>query len=146
MIHRVEFSIDIEAENTTIWEALWNDNSYRDWSGVFFEGSYAVAQDWNEGSIVHFLAPDKSGIYSIIEEHIPNKKIEFRHIGNVVGGKEQPVDDETKKWSGAKETYTLIDGKGTTTLLVEIDIMEEHLEFMTNTFPKALEKVKNNCN
>lgn len=69
----------------------------------------------------------------------------FKHIGNVVKGKEQPIDDETKTWSGATEIYTLTEGTDSNTLTVEIDVLDEHLNFMTITFPKALEKVKNNC-
>ena len=145
MINRLEFSIDIKAERSTIWKALWDEDSYREWAGVFFEGSYAVTDNWKEGSKVHFLGPNLSGIYSIIEKHIPDKIIRFRHIGNVLGGKEQPLDNKTKKWSGATEIYTIIEGKDTHTLAVEIDVLDEHLEFMTKTFPKALEKVKNNC-
>jgi len=145
-INRLQFSIDIDAEKTKIWNALWNENSYRDWASVFFEGSYAITDNWKEGSKVLFLAPDQSGIYSIIETHIPNKTIRFKHIGNVLNGKEQPIDDETKTWSGATETYTLTKGTENYTLTVEIDILDEHLNFMTNTFPKALEKVKENCN
>jgi len=146
MINRLKFSINIKAEKTKIWKALWDKNSYRDWASVFFEGSYAVTNNWEEGSKVLFLSPDQSGIYSIIETHIPNKTIMFKHIGNVVKGKEQPIDDEAKKWSGATEIYTLTEGIDSNTLTVEIDVLDEHLDFMTNTFPKALEKVKNNCN
>ena len=36
MMNRLQFSIDIKAEKTKIWEALWNDSSYRDWASVFF--------------------------------------------------------------------------------------------------------------
>lgn len=145
MLKRIEFSIEIKAEKTTIWKALWNQSSYREWASVFFEGSYAVTDNWEEGSKVHFLAPDQSGIYSVIEKHIPNKIIRFKHIGNVLKGKELPIDIETKKWSGATEIYSLTEGKNSCTLTVNIDIMDEHLEFMTKTFPKALEKIKNNC-
>ena len=145
MINRLEFSIEIKAKKNTIWKALWNESSYREWVSVFFEGSYAITENWKEGSKVHFLAPDQNGIYSIIEKHIPNKIIQFRHIGNVLEGKEQPIDEETKKWSGATEIYTLTKKKDSYALAVEIDVMDEHLEFMTLTFPKALEKVKNNC-
>ncbi len=145
MINRLQFSIKIKAGKTEIWNALWNDSSYRDWANVFFEGSYAVTNNWEEGSKVLFLSPDQSGIYSIIETHIPNKVMMFRHIGNVLKGKEQPMDDDTKKWSGATEIYTLTEGTDCNTLTVEIDVLDEHLDFMTKTFPKALEKVKNNC-
>ncbi len=145
MINRLEFTIDIDTEKPKIWEALWSESSYRKWASVFFDGSYAVTDNWKEGSKVHFLAPDQSGIYSFIEKHIPNEFIEFRHIGSVIEGKEQPLDDEAKKWSGATEIYKIIEGEDTNTLKVEIDVMDEHLEFMKNTFPQALEKVKNNC-
>lgn len=145
MINKLEFSIDIKAEKTMIWKALWDDSSYRDWASVFFEGSYVITENWQEGSKVLFLSPDQSGIYSIIETHIPNRIMVFKHIGSVVMGKEQPADDETKKWSGATETYSLTEGVDCNTLNVQIDVLDEHLDFMTMTFPKALEKVKNNC-
>ena len=69
----------------------------------------------------------------------------FKHIGNVAKGKEQPIDDESKKWSGATEIYTLTEGTDTNTLTVDIDVLDEHLEFMSERLPKALEKIKNNC-
>jgi len=145
MLNRLQFSIDIAAEKVKIWNALWNDNAYREWAGVFFEGSYVISNNWKKGSKVLFLAPDQSGIYSIIETHIPNKIIQFKHIGNVLNGEEQPIDDNTKLWSGATEIYRLTEGIDKNTLTVEIDVMNEHLDFMTATFPKALKKIKNNC-
>ena len=145
MINRLQFSIAIKAEKTTIWNTLWEDKSYRNWVSVFFEGSYVITDNWKEGSKVLFLAPDQSGIYSIIERHIPNTIMHFKHIGNVINGKEQPIDDDTKKWSGSTEIYTLTKGIDSNHLTVEIDVLDEHLDFMKNTFPKALEKIKNNC-
>lgn len=145
MINRIRFSIDIKAEKSQIWKALWNDSAYRDWVSVFYEGSYALTDNWEEGSKVLFLNADKSGIYSFIEKHIPNKRMMFKHIGKVVNGKEQPLDDETKKWSGCTETYTLSEGKNSVILSVELDVLDEHRDYMSKTFPKALKKVKNNC-
>ena len=145
MIHKLEFSIDIKAEKTTIWKALWDENHYRDWAGVFYEGSYYVTDNWKEGSKIMFLGPDKSGIYSIIETHTPNKIIQFKHIGKVIEGKEQSIDNETRKWSGATEIYSLNEGTDSITLFIQIDVLDEHLEFMSTKFPKALEIVKKNC-
>jgi len=34
---RLEFTIDIEAQKSKIWEALWDENSYRKWAGVFLK-------------------------------------------------------------------------------------------------------------
>ena len=101
MIKRLQFSIDINAEKHIIWKALWDENSYRDWAGVFFEGSYAISNYWEEGSTVLFLSPDKNGIYSMIKTHKKNKIMKFEHIGNVANGIKQPIDDDAKKmvWS-----------------------------------------------
>ena len=145
MINRLKFSIEIKAAKAAIWDALWSDSSYRQWAGVFAEGAYVISEHWEEGSKVLFLSPDQSGIYSIIETHIPNEVIMFRHIGNVVNGKEQPIDDESKKWSGATEVYTLTEGTETNTLTIDIDVMDEHLDFMSERVPIALEKIKKNC-
>jgi hypothetical protein len=144
MINRLQFSIDIKADKEKIWKALWDDKHYRDWSGVFGEGSHYVVDNWEEGGKIMFLASDQSGIYSVIERHFPNKIIQFKHIGRVVNGQEQLVDDEVKKWSGATETYSLKEGTGFFTLLVEIDVLDEHVEFMSTKLPIALEKIKKN--
>ena len=144
MINREQFYIDIQADKASIWKALWDDSLYREWTKVFFEGSYMVAKSWDEGSIVHFLAPDQNGLYSRIEKHIPNEIIEFKHIGNVKEGKEQEIDEETKKWSGTTEIYRLIEKDNSIRLQVEIDIMEEYLESMKKAFDSALEIVKTN--
>ncbi len=144
MINRLNFSIDIRAEKEKIWHALWNENFYRDWVSVFTEGSYAVTDYWKEGSTVQFLSPDQSGIYSLIETHIPKTIMVFRHIGTVVKGQAQPVDEESQKWTGATERYTLTEGKDTNRLTVDIDVMDEHVTFMTEKMPKALERIRDN--
>ena len=144
MINRLKFSIDIKADKEKIWKALWDNKHYRDWSAVFGEGSHYVVDNWKEGSKILFLSSDQNGIYSLIERHVPNKIIKFKHIGSVANGQEQPLDDEVKKWSGATETYSLLEGSGFFTLIVEIDILDEHLEFMSEKLPLALEKIKKN--
>ena len=144
MIHRLNFSIDIPADKSTIWKALWEDAGYRSWAKDFQEGAHVVAPSWEEGSTVHFLDPEKNGIYSVIEKHIPNSTMQFKHIGAVVAGKEQPIDDETRTWSGATEVYSLQEGNGVNTLTIDIDVMDEHLEFMSGKLPEALEKIKSN--
>ena len=144
MLNRLEFSIDIHADKEKIWAALWDDQHYRDWSGTFGEGSYYVVQNWQQGGKIMFLSSDQTGIYSIIERYIPNQVVQFKHVGNVVKGQEQPLDEETKKWSGALETYSLVAGSGYFTLLVEIDILDQHVDFMSEKLPLALEKIKEN--
>lgn len=141
-IHRLQFSIVIKSDSKNIWATLWDHNSYKKWAAIFYKGSYVNADKWEEGCKVYFLAPDKSGIYSIIEKHIPNNIIEFKHIGSILNGKEQAIDKETKKWSGSTEIYALTKEKKGIKLAIEIDVLDAHLEFMSKKLPLALKKIK----
>jgi hypothetical protein len=61
----------------------------------------------------------------------------------VKDGEEQPVNDESKKWTGATELYRIIENETINQLEVEIDVLDEHLDFMNKTLPKAFERIKN---
>ena len=134
---RLHYSIDIDAPRQRVWDVLWDDKTYPEWTSAFMEGSHAVS-DWKEGSTVQFLGPTGDGMLAVIEKKIPNERMTFRHRVEIKGGKEQPA----ASWSGAIEDYTLKDtGKGTT-LIVELDTADEYKEMFEKAFPKALQRVK----
>jgi len=81
-------------------------------------------------------------MYSVIDKVIPNEYMAIKHIGTVKEGKELPLDEETKKWSGSMETYTLEEKDGNTKVTVSFDADEKFSEYFSNTFPVALEKLK----
>lgn len=138
---KTEFSTKIKAPAKKVWDVLWTDDTYRKWTSVFHEGSYVVT-DWKEGSKALFLAPNGDGMYSTIAKNIPNEYMSIKHIGVVKDGKEQPLDEESKKWSGSLENYTLKETNGETKLIVDVDIAEEYKDFFNGVFPKALNIVK----
>ncbi|HEY0031301.1 MAG TPA: SRPBCC domain-containing protein [Bacteroidia bacterium] len=138
---RAQFSVKINAPKEKVWSVLWNDSSYRTWTSVFTEGSYAVS-DWNEGDKILFLAPDGRGMFSKIAKKKSPELMAFKHLGIIKDGKEQPEDEETKRWTGAMETYILRGTDGHTELLVELDTTDDHMNYLKGFFPKALEKVK----
>lgn len=135
------FSVKINAPKEKVWDTLWNDESYRKWTSVFSEGSYADT-DWKEGSKVLFLSGDGSGMYSQVARNIPNEFMSFRHLGVVKNGIEQPMDEETKQWSGAMENYRLREKDGVTELTTEMDMTDDFADYFEKTLPQALEKVK----
>ncbi len=134
---RLRYSIDIDAPRQRVWEVLWDDKTYPDWTSAFSEGSHAVS-DWNEGSKVQFLGPDGSGMLAVIEKKVPNERMTFRHLAEIKDGKEQPAPS----WSGALEDYTLKDTGAGTTLIVDLETADEYKEMFDKTFPKALQRVK----
>ena len=66
----------------------------------------------------------------------------FRHLGEVKKFEEQPESDETKSWRGARETYSLTEENGFTTLKTNLDSTEQFQEYFQTTFPKAMALVK----
>lgn len=136
-----QFSIHINAPRERVWKILWDDDSYRHWTSVFSAGSYAVS-DWQEGSKIQFLSSDGNGMFSEIAKSKPPEFMSFRHLGVVKDGKEQHIDQETENWSGALENYTLRELDGSTELIVEMDVTDEFQKYFEETFPKALDKIK----
>jgi uncharacterized protein YndB with AHSA1/START domain len=136
-MHKLSFQVDINAPREKVWNALWEDRNYRNWTSVFSEGSYAET-DWKEGSKIKFMGPDGGGIYSLIAENRPNEYMSFKHLGELKNGVEQPASD----WSGSMENYTLEERGGVTTVMVDIDVTDDFQDYFNKTWPKALEKLK----
>ena len=137
----LKFSIQVNVSREKVWDALWSKENYEKWTAAFSEGSHAVS-DWKEGSKILFLDGKGQGMFSIIDKKIPSRQMSFKHLGVVIKGVEQPADEKTKEWSGAKENYYLSDRDGGTELKVEMDTVEEYAQYFRDTFPKALEIVK----
>lgn len=141
-MEKLTFSTTINATKQNVWNILWDDENYRKWTSVFCATSYAET-DWNEGSKVLFLDGQGSGMVSRIESKKPNEFMSFLHLGLVKDGAEDTESDKAKPWAGAHENYTLKGENGVTELIVEVDVNEDFKKYMLETFPKALEQVKN---
>lgn len=132
-----EFKIQINAARNIVWHVLWNDDTYRQWTSVFHEGSHAVS-DWEQGSEIKFLGPNGDGMYAVIDTKDEPSKMYFKHLGEVKNKEKQPESS----WAGAMEKYTLFEKDNVTELVTGIDLSEEWMEYFENTFPKALQKIK----
>jgi uncharacterized protein YndB with AHSA1/START domain len=133
----LQFSVNINAAREKVWEVLWNDTTYRQWTAVFIEGSYAES-DWKEGSSIKFLSPGGNGMFGVIDKLIPNTQMSFKHLGEIKGGKE-----EKAAWAGATENYYLKESNGVTELRVGMETSGGEMDkYFRETFPKALERVK----
>lgn len=137
----LDFKIEINAPKEKVWSVLWDDETYRKWTTVFCEGTYAVS-DWKQGSKIHFLSPNGEGMNSVIDTKIDNEYIAFKHLSEIKNFEVMPVDDATKEWTGAMETYRLTEDKGVTVLEAKIDVVDKYVDYFKTTFPKGLEMVK----
>lgn len=143
-MEKQSFSVLIHAPREKVWKFLWEDSYYRKWTSAFCEGSYAES-DWQEGSKILFLSPGLNGMVSSIAVKRPPEYLSFRHLGEVKAGVEDTTSDAVKSWAGAEENYTLLEKGGNTELVVEMDMNDQMREYFMNTWPKALDKLKDLC-
>ena len=140
-MEKKHFHISINAPKESVWQTLWNDNTYRQWTAVFSEGSRAET-DWKTGSKILFTDGKGSGMVSTVAENKPNEFMSIRHLGVLKDGVEEKDSPEVQKWAGALENYTLRSQGDKTELDVDMDITEEFSDYFETTWPKALEKLK----
>lgn len=133
---KIEFSIKINAPKEKVWATLWNDTTYRQWTSVFAPDSHAVS-DWKQGSKIKFIDDKGDGMHSIIETNLPFEQMSFKHLGEIKNGIETSLD-----WEGSMENYFLNESNGVTELKMDMDIKKEFEKYFIDTFPKAVELIK----
>ena len=157
---KLQFTVSINAPVTKIYDFMLginNKSTYEQWTSLFnptstYEGS------WDKGNKILFIGVDekgeKGGMVSRIAENIPNRFVSIQHYGLVKADKEITEGPEVEKWANGFENYTFEEnnarpddpvGRGTTTVTVDLDTTEDFLDYMNQTYPKALDKLKELC-
>lgn len=140
-MEKLQFKILINAPREKVWKIMLDDETYRKWTEAFYPGSYAET-DWQKGSKAKFLSPSGDGMVSRIAENIPNEFLSIEHLGMITKGVEDTTSDEVKAWAGAMENYTLKEKDGGTEVIVDMDSDENYSKMFSETWRKALQKVK----
>src|SRR5690606_14069557 len=145
---KVQFKTEINAPITKVYITMLgldNKATYEAWTAEFnptstFEGS------WEKGSKILFIGigedGEKGGMVSEIAENIPNQFVSIRHLGIVKGDTEITSGEEVENWIGAMENYSFEENNGITTLTVDIDMVEDYIDYFDRAYPKALNKLK----
>lgn len=153
---KLQFKISINAPLDRIYDymlGISNKSTYEQWTALFnptstYEGS------WDKGSKMLFIGTDekgeKGGMVSEIADNIPNRFVSIRHYGLVQANAEITEGPEVEKWANGFENYSFEENNGAdsyqgTTLKVDLDTTEDFLDYMNETYPKALEKLKEIC-
>lgn len=144
----LQFKKEINASVQKVYETmlgLKDKSTYEYWVSVFnptstYEGS------WEKGSKIYFVGVDENGkrggMVSEIEEHQPAKFISIKHYGFLDGDTEITTGEQVEKWAGGHENYTYHENNGITTLTVDMDTVEEYIEYFNGNYPNALDKLK----
>ncbi len=144
-MRKMHFEILVKAKPEEVWNAIVDDKKYREWTSAFHEGSYFEG-GWNKGDKIQFLAVnekgEKEGMFSEIAESRKPSFISIRHLGIVLGSKEDSTSEAAKKWVPAYENYTITQQGDSTKFEVDADADDEFYDMFKEMWPKALEKLK----
>jgi uncharacterized protein YndB with AHSA1/START domain len=142
----LNFSITIKAPKEKVWNTMLQQETYRIWTAEFGAGSYFEGS-WEQGKRIRFLGSDGSaGVTSVIAESQPYCYISIKHLGVITAGIDDTESPEAKTWASAYENYTFSERADRTELKVELSgIPMEFKQYMTDTWPKALARLKSLC-
>ena len=147
----LQFTVKINTPLPKVYDLMLgisNKSTYEQWTALFNPTS-TYEGNWNKGSKMLFVGFDengeKSGIVSEIVDNILNQYISIRHYGLVKANVEITTGPEVEKWANGFENYTFEEKNGTTSVTVELDITADFLDYMNETYPKALNKLKELC-
>ena len=138
------FTVMIKAPRAQVWDALLGHETYKAWTASFCEGSYFDGS-WDTGKQIRFLAPNGSGMTSVIAENRTHEYISIKHLGYIKGGIDDTESELVRSWAPAFENYAFVDGAGATEVKVDVDVTPEFEQFSLDAFPKALAKLKAIC-
>lgn len=148
---KLQFKVSINASAKKVYDFMLgvsNKSTYEQWTSLFnptssYEGS------WDKGSKILFIGVDekgeKGGMVSKIAENISNQFVSIQHYGLLKADKEITEGPEVEKWANGFENYTFEENTGTTTITVDLDTTEDFLDYMNQSYPKALTKLKEIC-
>lgn len=142
------FSIQINASSDRVYDVMLgisNIKTYENWTATFNPTSTYIG-NWQKDSTVYFIGTDENGkrggMISKIAENIPNRLVSIQHYGILDGENEITSGKEVEQWAGCMEIYYFKSEDKNTILTVELDVVEDHLEYFETTYPKALQKLK----
>ncbi len=107
MAQQLQFVETINAAPKRVHELLIRDDTYRQWTEPFAEGSHFKGS-WNKGDRIFFLAPSGDGMISEIAEARPGEFISIKHLGMINNGVEDFDSDLVKQWAPSFENYTFV--------------------------------------
>lgn len=137
----LSYMIMIESSLQKVWNVLWGDETYGQWTQYFNPGSQ-VKSDWKIGGKTYFLNAEGNGLVSTIGSLQQPHYVVFKHLGVLKDGVEDTQSREVKEWSGSFERYFLTEFGGKTKLYIEVQAEKHRREAMDAGFTKGLETVK----
>ena len=133
---------EINASAEKIWEVLWNEITYPEWTKSFGPGM-KLDTDWQVGGRTVFLDESgRNGMLSTIDKIEAPHEVIFKYIGVLRDGVQDTMSKEVMEWSGSQEKYILTEFPGYTKLTGKLQTTQEYEKVMQEGMQKGFQVVK----
>ena len=151
-MEKLQYTIKINAPVQKVYDLMLgisNKTTYEQWTSMFNPTS-TYEGNWDKGSKMLFVGinekGEKGGMVSEISENIKNDYISIRHYGLVQANVEITSGPQVEKWANGFENYTFQENNGNTDITIElVGFTEDLKDYMNESWPKALDKLKELC-
>ncbi|MGG7510243.1 SRPBCC family protein [Plantibacter sp. YIM 135249] len=141
----LQFTVDINAPADRVWSTMLDQETYREWTGAFHEGSRYTG-GWNLGDEIRFVGAEdegpESGMLGKIVANRPNEFVSIEYTGQIEDGVDDTTSEFAEKLIGCHENYSFREHDGITTVTVEVDSIDEFTEMFQEMWPPALAALK----
>lgn len=138
----LSFEIIINSSVPKVYQHMLAPEGFKQWASAFHPTPYFEG-NWEKHSNMRFVVKEKdgtvNGMASEVVEHIPNEFISIQHQNYIKNGIE--IKEESD-FSGALEEYRFQPHPNGTLLEVRADTTEQYQEYFLETWPKALQNLK----
>ncbi|QNL48224.1 SRPBCC domain-containing protein [Olivibacter sp. SDN3] len=146
-MEKMQFKTTISAAVSKVFDTMIGKDTFKLWTTVFnpssdFEG------EWKKGSKILFVGTNevgkKEGMVGIIRELDRPQFVSIEYIGLLDGENEITTGSIAEEWAGF-ENYSFETSGNQTTVTVDIDVNDQMRDYFRETYPKALDKLKEIC-
>lgn len=132
----LEYQIEINSSSKDIWHKMWDKESYKLWASEraadhYYEGTL------EEGNIIDLYDPQGNGMFNLVEKHIPEKEISFKHLGWIYDRVRTP-----QNWENSRETYLIESTENGSVLKFSVNALDEFADYFQSNVPHTLQRIK----
>lgn len=132
----MRFSLQIDVPRQRVWQVLWDETTFSDWTSPFADGA-RLETDWRQGGRFEYTeAQSDTASYGEIERLEPERRVIFQKLGETRAGADRPLERPRR------EEYRLDGADGATKLSLQIEVPEEQADALKEALPQALERIR----
>ncbi len=147
-MERLQFKIEINAPARKVYRAMLgldDKATYEHWASAFGPSS-TYEGEWHTSNKIYFVGTDENGrrggMISKVAVHVPEEFVSLQNVGFIDGDNEITTGPEVEAWLDGHENYRFVEESGRTTLMVEVEVPDDHVRFFKDTYPVGLVRLK----